>query len=314
MLFGDGGEDFDDFGVELRAGAAANFFAGVGHRQSAAVGAVTDHGVERVGDRENAGAEGNLVAFQAARIAGAVVELLVSKDDFRRIAEKRDADEHVVADFAVLAHDLLFVIGQRAWFAENAVGDSHFADIMKEGGARENGQVRGGNGHGFSDRNGESGDALTMAFGLGVLQVEGAAEGFESVVVGLLKLAQCASKLRGAFFDLVFELELVAAVFRDQAAMLKSAANAEEELVFFKGLEDVVIGTPADGFQCGGDIVDGGDHDHRDFGVIFSEPIEQFDAVHFRHDHVAQDEIRRGAFNLLLSSAAIAHGRTAIAF
>ena len=30
VLFWDGREDFDDFGVELGAGAAANFFVGVG--------------------------------------------------------------------------------------------------------------------------------------------------------------------------------------------------------------------------------------------------------------------------------------------
>jgi hypothetical protein len=29
VLFWDGGKDFDDLGIELRAGAAANFFAGV---------------------------------------------------------------------------------------------------------------------------------------------------------------------------------------------------------------------------------------------------------------------------------------------
>lgn len=95
--------------------------------------------------------------------------------------------------------------------------------------------------------------------------------------------------------------------------MLKSAAHAEEELILFEGLEDVIVGAAADGFESGGNVVNGCDHDHRDFGVIFAEPIEKFDAVHFGHDHVAKDEIRGGPFNLLLSSAAIAHGRAAIA-
>jgi len=43
--FGDGHEDVDHFGVELGAGAAADFFAGVGHGKGTAVGAVADHGV-----------------------------------------------------------------------------------------------------------------------------------------------------------------------------------------------------------------------------------------------------------------------------
>ena len=130
MLLGDGGEDFDDLGIELRAGAAADFFAGVRERKGFAIGAVADHGVERVGDSENTGPEGDLIALEAAGIAGAVVELLVSEDDFGGIAEERDADEHVVADFAVFAHDLLFVVCKGTGFAENAIGDGHLADVV----------------------------------------------------------------------------------------------------------------------------------------------------------------------------------------
>jgi len=123
VLFWDGREDFDHFGVELGAGAAANFFAGMGHGESAAAGAVADHGVERVGDGENAGPEGDLFASWAARVAGAVEEFLVSEDDFGGVPEERDADKHVVADFAVLAHDLLFVVGKGTRFAENTIRD-----------------------------------------------------------------------------------------------------------------------------------------------------------------------------------------------
>jgi len=175
VLFRDGGEDFDDFGIELGAGAAANFFAGVGHGESFAVGAVADHGVEGIGDSENTGAERDLVALESAGVAGAVVELLVSEDDFGGIAKERDADEHVVADFAVLAHDLFFVVGERTGFAENAIRDGHFADVVEESSTGENGQVMIGNGHGFSDGNSERRDTLAMTFGFCVLQVEGAA-------------------------------------------------------------------------------------------------------------------------------------------
>ena len=178
VLFWDGGEDFDDLGIELCAGAAANFFASVAHGQSFAVGAVADHGVERIGDGENAGAEGDLIAFEAARVAAPVEELLVSQDDFGGITQERDADEHVVADFAVRAHDLLFIVGEGPWFAENAVGDGHFADVVEESGACEDGQIVSWNGHGFGDGDGEGRDALAMTFGFGVLQVERATQGF----------------------------------------------------------------------------------------------------------------------------------------
>ena len=314
VFFWDGGEDFDHFGVELRAGAAANFFASVAHWQGFAVGAVADHGVERISDGENAGAEGDLIAFEAAGVAAPVEEFLVSEDDFGGITQERDADEHVVADFAVRAHDLLFIVGEGPRFAENAVGDGHFADVVEESGACENGQIVSWNGHGFGDGDGEGSDALAMTFGFGVLQVERATEGFQCVVVRLFELSERDSELPGALFDLMLELELVAAVFRDEAAMLKSAADAEEELVFFEGLEDVVVSAATDGFESRGNVVDGGDHDDRDLGVVFTEPIEQLDAVHLGHDHVAQDKIRRGLFDLLLGSAAIAYGRAAITF
>src|SRR5882762_9076872 len=75
VLFGDGHEDVDDLGIKLAARTALNLLAGVGHRESAAIGAIADHGVERVGDGEYAGAQRDLVALQAAGIAGAVKKL-----------------------------------------------------------------------------------------------------------------------------------------------------------------------------------------------------------------------------------------------
>ena len=74
--------------------------------------------------------------------------------------------------------------------------------------------------------------------------------------------------MRGAFFDELLQIALVIAVFRDQPAMLQRAADAEEKLILFERLQDVVVGAAANGFESGGDVVDGGDHDHRNFGVV----------------------------------------------
>ncbi len=151
-----------------------------------------------------------------------------------------------------------------------------------------------------------------MAFGFGVLEVERAAEGFEGVIVGLLELRERAGKLGGALFDELLEVALVGAVFHDQAAMLQGAADAEEELVFLKGLEDVVVSAAADGFQSGRNVVDGGDHDNGNFRIVLAEPIEEFDAVHLGHDHVAEDEIGGEALDLVLCGAAVADGSTLV--
>src|SRR5262249_26241112 len=122
-----------------------------------------------------------------------------------------------------------------------------------------------------------------------------------------------AGKLSGALFDHQLEIALIGAVLHDQATVLQSAPNAEEQLVFLKGLEDVVVSAATDRFEGGLDVVDGGDHNHRNFRVELAHPLKEFDAVHLRHDHVAKDEVRSELLNLFLGSAAVVAGRAAIA-
>ena len=183
--FRDGEEYLDDARVELGAGAALDLFAGVGYGECAAVGAVGNHGVQGIGDGEYARADGDILAAEAAGVAGAVEELLVGEDDLGGVAEKGDASEHVVADLAVGAHDLLFLVVERAGLAEDAVGDGHLADIVEKGGAGKDGEIFKLDAHGLGDGDGGGGDALTVPLGFGVAEVEGAAEGFQGVVVGL---------------------------------------------------------------------------------------------------------------------------------
>lgn len=63
VFFGNGEKDFYDIGIELRAGTTLNLFAGMGKWQSFAIRAVADHGVQRVGDGEDAGPERDVVSF-----------------------------------------------------------------------------------------------------------------------------------------------------------------------------------------------------------------------------------------------------------
>src|SRR5581483_487753 len=114
----------------------------------------------------------DLQYFELAGIAGTIEKFLVSEDDFRGIAQKRDANEHVVADLAVFAHDLLFIVRERPGLAQNTVWNRHFADVVEESGAGEDREIGIGHRHGFSDGDAEGGDALAMAFGFGVFEVE----------------------------------------------------------------------------------------------------------------------------------------------
>src|SRR6516225_5831146 len=137
MPFRDRHKHFDYFRVELATGAALDFFARVRHWQRPAVRAVADHGIERIGDGEDARSERNLVSSQPARVAGAVVKLLVREHDFRGIAKKRDANQHVIAAFAMSAHDFLLVLVEGTGLSEDAVGNGHLADVVEKRGARE---------------------------------------------------------------------------------------------------------------------------------------------------------------------------------
>src|SRR5215831_242055 len=132
MPFRDGHKHLDDFRIELAAGAALNFLARVRHRQRPAIRPVADHGIERVSNGENARSHRNLIASQPPRVARAVIKLLMREDDFCGIAEERDANQHVVADFAVRAHDFLFVVVERTGLSQNAVRNGHLADIVEK--------------------------------------------------------------------------------------------------------------------------------------------------------------------------------------
>ncbi len=151
-----------------------------------------------------------------------------------------------------------------------------------------------------------------MSFRFGVLQVQSASEGLKRVVVGLLEFHVLHGELRGALLDELFQVALIIAVFDDQPAVLKSASNAQKKLVLFEGLEDVVIGAAANGFQCCGNVMDCRDHDHRHFGIVLAHPFQQPDPVHLGHDHVAQHQVGRCLLDLVLRDAAVLHGRAVI--
>src|SRR5438128_5367036 len=249
VLLRNGHEHVDDGGVKLAARAAINLRAGMGHRQGTAVRTVADHGIERIRDGKDSRSQRNLFALQPAGITRAVKKFLVCEYNLRRVAQKRNANQHVVADFAVLAHFLFFGVVQRTGFTKNAVRNSHLADIVKESSARQDRQILVRHRHGPGDGYAKRGDALAMPFGFGILQVKRASESFEGIVVRLFEFHVLGGELRGALLDKLLQITLIIAVFDDQPAMLEGSSNAEEKLIFFKWLEDVVVGSAANGFE-----------------------------------------------------------------
>src|SRR5207302_4667713 len=137
-------------------------------------------------------------------------------------------------------------------FAKNTVWNGHLADIMKESSARQDRQILVRHRHGPGDGYAKRGDALTMSFGFGILQVQRASESFEGIVVGLFEFHVLGGELRGALLDKLLQITLIIAVFDDQPAMLEGPPDSQKELILFKGLEDVIVGSAANGFEgCG---------------------------------------------------------------
>src|SRR2546425_11063098 len=201
VLVGNREKHFHHAWVELAPCAPGDFLAGMRDRQGPAVRPVGNHGVQRVSHGENSGPQRNLLPLQFSRVAAPIEKLLVREDNFGGIAQKRDVREHFVPNIAVRAHNFLLMIGQGAGLAENPVGDGHFSNVMEERGAREDGQGIGRNADSLGNGDRKCSDALAVAFGFRVAEVERAAQGLKRIIIGLLKLRQGAAELGRALLD-----------------------------------------------------------------------------------------------------------------
>src|ERR1700758_3921529 len=73
-------ERLDDVGVELRSRAAFDLADRLPGSQRSAVGAIADHGVKCVDDREDPGRQWDFILTQAPRISGSIPTLMVVGD------------------------------------------------------------------------------------------------------------------------------------------------------------------------------------------------------------------------------------------
>jgi len=89
--------------------------------------------------------------------------------------------------------------------------------------------------------------------------------------------------------------------------MLQRAAYTRNSWSFFERLQNVVVRAAPDRFQRRGNIVYRRNHNYGHVRVVFAHPVQQLYAVHFRHDHVAEHEVRRDALYVVLRSPAVVH-------
>ena len=127
-------EDLDEAGVELFAGDPSQLDDRVVARHRRAVGIARRHHVVGVGDGDDPGQFGDVVAGQAARVAVAVDPLVVGEDDFRHrpVAVERGDHAGALLGMALDQHPVL--VGERHVGLEDAVGKDELADVVQQRG------------------------------------------------------------------------------------------------------------------------------------------------------------------------------------
>src|SRR3981189_461958 len=221
----------------------------MGDRQRLPVRSIGDHGVERVGNSENARPQRDLFPLQSARIARTIEKFLMRKHNLRSLPEEWDSSDHVEANFAMCAHDLTLFGREWPWFAQDQVRYCYLSDVVEKRGASDLGTQPWIHLDSLGDRNRVGGHAFGMAFCFGVFQVESAARRLKCVVVGLLELIERAFQLGRALFYELFEVTLIIPVFQLQVAMFERSPHAHVELVLLEGFQDVIVGPTTYGFE-----------------------------------------------------------------
>ena len=207
----------------------------------------------------------------------------------------------------------LFFRVKLAGLAQNFVGNRHLAHVVQECAARNDLDFLGRNAHGARQRDGVSGYALGVAFGLGILQVEGIAQRLKSHVVGVLQILHGVAQHLGAGAHHFFETLMVAFGLLEGAAMAERPVHGAEQLLALEGLEQIVVSAAAHGVDGHGDVVDRGDHDDGKIGKESVNAIEQGDAVDILHHDVGEHQIEvveLESLNGLIGSAGHLDGKS----
>ena len=94
---------------------------------------MTRHGVERIGDREDARTKWDLVTYEAVRISAPVPAFVVRAHDLEPFAlQEDDTRQHCLAEDGVRLHLPPLRRAERAGHLEDPVGNPDLADVVKK--------------------------------------------------------------------------------------------------------------------------------------------------------------------------------------
>ena len=292
-------------GIEVRARRALDLDArrleGYGHR----IRPVAGHGIEGVGHREDARAEGNELAPEGGRVAGAVPALVVVVDDGHGAPEEGDALDEAAPQLRMGAHDLPLVHAEAAGLEQDAVGDADLADVVEEDAVLEIPHLAVGHAVGAGDGQGVADYPTRVGLGAHVAGVEGGSQRLESGQVRFFELGEGGGQAPGGFRHPALQHHLVFAPLGEELPALEGPLGGDEDFFHVDGLGDEVIGPGLEAFDGRLDIAHPGDDDDGGVSVHRAGALEEFEAVHHGHPDVGEGEGRALALEGLQALAAV---------
>ena len=147
---GGAGQTFQQQGVELAALAVQNHLDGGIVVKGLFVATLTRQGIVDVSQGHNLCGDGDLIPFQAVRVAAAVPALMVPAadgighlDQLRLLLEGQLV-QNIRTDGGVGFHRLKFFLRQLAGLVQNRLRNAAFADVMQRGGRADEENIRRG--------------------------------------------------------------------------------------------------------------------------------------------------------------------------
>ena len=115
----------------MRPALAADMFNHFHFRPRRAVRPVAAQRIPNVDNRKNARRQRNVGAFDPAWVARPIPLLVMTIRDVKRLPQISDRQQQFVGVNRMLPHYRPFLARQRARLEQDAVGDTHLADIVQ---------------------------------------------------------------------------------------------------------------------------------------------------------------------------------------
>ena len=269
--------EIDDLRVPLRSAMRPQLFLHLLGVAGALVELPRRHDLDRVGDGDDAGTEGDLVARETVRVPGTVPAFVMVADDRPGRREQVERLEERVADLRVRLDDRALLLVERPRLEEDTVGDADLADVVEDRAQADRLDLVGPQPQQLGDADGQRGEPLAVT-------VEGRVARLDRVGEGARE-----RRREQPLADLVAPPVRALEGIGDRGLEVGVGERLGDEAgrAARQRLAERLVGAGAR------------DEDDRKRGAAALHHLEQLEAREARHDHVAHDEVEVGGLEQL---------------